>query len=119
MGVSMPTRTIPSRATRLLAVVWVVSITALAAPAAAAPPEQWPDTDNGSGLNALLLLVGAPLALFAVIMLLSFLPSMARRGEQSAAAVFGEQSEWFGGPRQGTETDEAPAEGRGGASAQW
>lgn len=123
------------RAGRALAVAVAVWLPTVAAPAIAAPPEAWPDTDNGSALTALLLLVGAPLALFVAIMLLSYLPSMTKRGSRDAAQVFGEQSEWFGGPRKGVEGagdrasvttgeagsagDEPKDSGKGGASATW
>jgi hypothetical protein len=96
--------------------------------AVAAPPEGWENADNDSMLVSLLKLVVVPLAIIAVITLLTYLPSIMRagRGPEESAAWFAEHSEWFGGPRTTPEAVESRAMAteaqvgtRGGASARW
>ena len=98
------------------------------ATAAAAPPEGWENTVNDSMLTSLIKLFGIPLAVIAIITLLTYLPSIMRggRGSVDSAGWFAEHSEWFGGPRTTPEAVESHAvatEGqvatRGGASARW
>ena len=105
----------------------------LASPhALAAPPENWADPEPTSGLDALLLLAGAPLALMAIITLLVYIPSMARRQRYTPGLAWRNENEWFGGPVGGVDAldkaEEPPAleagdaentESRGGASARW
>jgi hypothetical protein len=101
---------------------------ALAPPAVATAPVSWPDTDNPPLMQALLVVVGIPILLYAVIFLLSYLPSMIRAQRGTSAGSWRDQQEWFGGPRKGTaavddaagtasEPDEAQE--TGGASARW
>lgn len=124
----METETNPSivrNLTRGAVVTAGLAMGALASPAVAAPPTTWEDPDNGSILDMLLLLVGAPLAVIAVIVLLTYLPSMIGSRSTGSSVAFQEKPEWFGGPRQGTEaaaettTDDRQETDRGGASARW
>ncbi len=92
----------------------------------AAPPDGWENAVNDSMLTSMIKLVGIPLAIIAVITLLTYLPSMIRRGRGAAdpADYFSEHSEWFGGPRTTPEAVEATAatsdnRALGGASARW
>jgi hypothetical protein len=98
--------------------VTVVS-TLAAAPAWAAPPETWSDTDN-PGLAQSLLEIGGPvLVLIALITLLTYLPSMISSSRGDDALTFADKSDWFGGPRTGVDDKAAEAQGTGGASARW
>lgn len=77
--------------------------------------------------QALLVLLLIPAGLFALIALLTYLPSMARRETSyHPGLAWRHEPEWFGGPRDGLEkadkTDPAAVEGaadRGGASGRW
>lgn len=105
-------------------------MTFLASTAVAEPPESWEDTPSVSLLHVLLVLFLIPLALFLLICLLVYLPSMSRgRGDRSGEGHRGE-AEWFGGPRDGLDavdrTEQPTAvgsgdrdSGRGGAGAGW
>lgn len=102
----------------------VVALTA--APAMAAPPEQWAEADSVSPLSFLLVLLLIPAGLFVVIALLAALPSM---GKSSSGYHLGlawrHEPEWFGGPREGaSKADQAQvpsgdSDDRGGASVRW
>lgn len=110
------------RVTRTTSVALGVALGFLAAPAFADAPTTWEPTDNGSFLDALLVLVGVPLAIVAVIALLTYLPGMIRSQPSTGALAFQEKPEWFGGPRQGAEAAEQAepaATETGGASARW
>ncbi len=99
-----------------------LALGALASPASATAPASWDDPDNGSLLDALLLLVGVPVAICLILTLLVYLPSMVRSKQTGSAVAFQERPEWFGGPRQGAEAAEsAPAADadRGGASGRF
>ena len=115
--------TAPRRALRASAVAAGISLVSLPSPAFAVPPETWEQPDNGPLLEQLLILVGIPLAIIAVITLLTYLPSLTHRRTEEPALTFGERSEWFGGPRQGVDAaGEPPVEqssGKGGASGSW
>jgi hypothetical protein len=94
----------------------------LASPAFADAPSDWESTDNPSTLNVVLLLVGGPLLIIALITLLTYLPSMIKAQSGSSTLTFEENPEWFGGPRQGSEpgaASEAETTTKGGASANW
>lgn len=112
------------RVLRAFTVAVGISLVSLASPAYAAPPDTWETADNGSLLEQLLYLVGIPLAIIAVITLLTYLPSLTRRNSDDSTPAFEDRSEWVGGPRQGVEgapdasaTDESSR--KGGASASW
>ncbi len=101
---------------------------ALAPSATAEPPNSWPDTDNPSDVASIGILVGAAALLFGVIFLLSYLPSMIRGQRAASTQTWGEQAEWFGGPRKGVPAaadhaagagSDEPAQETGGASARW
>lgn len=76
----------------------VVAGVLAAGPAAAAPPETWPsDPHPVSTLQGLLLFGGVPLALGAVIALLTMAPGVVR-GTRERAADRWSEPHWFGGP---------------------
>ncbi len=94
----------------------------------ASPPQGWENAVNDSVLVTMLKLVGIPLAVIAVITLLTYLPLIMRGGRDAAdpTSYFAEHSEWFGGPRTAPEAVEsrtAAVEGhsaaRGGAGVRW
>jgi len=115
--------TIVRRVTQAGVVTLGLALGSLASPAFADAPTSWDNADNGSALDALLLLVGVPLAIIAVIALLTYLPSMVGSQAGSKTLAFQESPEWFGGPRQGAEAAEQvqpePTSEKGGASARW
>ena len=122
------TRPALRRTARVLALVLVLFVLFSAGPAVAAPPEGWPEAEPVSTLHVLLLLGGGPLALFAIISLLVYVPSMSRGETYTPGLVWRNEDEWFGGPRGGVQAVEnierEPTEGRteserGGASARW
>lgn len=95
----------------------------------AAVPEGWSDPAPVDTLEALALLAGGPLLLFALVTLAVYLPALAR-GERVRPGEERTESVWFGGPRQGIEAADRVAaerledrqlEGRdtGGAHGQW
>jgi len=106
-------------------------VTSLTATAVAAPPETWEDTPPVPPIDVWLVIVIIPAALFLLIWLLVFLPSMRRSESYRPGQVWRGEPEWFGGPRKGLDAvDETPAAigsahgdqgepGRGGASGQW
>jgi hypothetical protein len=117
------------RAAHVLALVPALLVTSAAGAALADTPESWQDGPHVSALYILLVLGGIPLALFVVITLLVYLPSM-RKGEQySPGEVWRGEPEWFGGPREGLEaadrtappavTDGGSGPSRGGTSGRW
>src|SRR5680860_1810502 len=69
------------RLARAAALIPAILVCAMASPAIAAPPDGWPQAEPVSTLHALVVLVGVPLGLFAVISLLVHVPSMARHEE--------------------------------------
>lgn len=110
---------------RVSAVAFGLAAGLTAAPAYAEPPTTsfWEDAEDPSALEFLAIFVGAPFAIFAVLALLVYLPSMMRGQSSEPALVFAQKSEWFGGPRkkpgaedQDEQTDREPT---GGAGAQW
>lgn len=85
-----------------------------------------------STLHALLLFVGGPALLIAIITLLVMAPSLANGPRYRPGLAWGAEPEWFGGPetertdldsaapRPAIEGGVAPAENKtGGASANW
>ena len=92
-----------------------------AAPAGADVPEGWSTPAAVDPVEAVLLLVGVPLALFLIITLLVLLPSLIR-GERFTVAGQATADQWFGGPNKGTAELPAPDDEdskAGGASARW
>ena len=96
-----------------------------ASSALAAPPETWDNSDNGPLLGDLMFLIGVPLAVIAVVTLLTYLPSLIRGQSSEGELSFRDSTEWFGGPRRGVDaTSDAEAtpeqsSSKGGASANW
>jgi hypothetical protein len=121
------------RAARLLALTPAIAVTGVTSAAVADPPAQWADNPSVSTLHVLLVLVVAPVALFVLIWLLVYLPSMTRGEKYKPGQAWRGEPEWFGGPRGGVEALESggrqPAVGagvsdeagqtRGGASGRW
>jgi hypothetical protein len=118
------------RALWVAALAPAVTVPLLAGPAFADEPADWPPTDNGSTVHALLLLFGVPFLIFIVIVTLTYLPSMVRGQRYEPSTAWRDQHEWFGGPsREGEAQTEQPADrsrpagdhgsDRGGASANW
>jgi hypothetical protein len=81
-----------------------VAVPALAAsPAVADVPEGWnTQPENVDPLHALLVLGAIPLALFLLITLAVYLPAMIRGERVAPGHQHERESQWFGGPRQGT-----------------
>ncbi|QNN53412.1 hypothetical protein [Nocardioides mesophilus] len=124
--ISHPAPTVVRRATRAVALTPAVLLLA-ATPALAAPPEQWATPPEVSPLNFLIVLVLIPGALFLLITLLAWLPSLGK-SEQGyhPGSSWHNEPEWFGGPRDGLrKADEVAPEtletsgGRGGSSGRW
>lgn len=118
------------RLARALALTPVLLVPLAAAPALAAPPEGWPETESPSVLGYLMLLVIIPLAAALVITLLTIAPSLARGERYTPGRSWRGESEWFGGPKTGldavdrepvqvTAGSETNVDTRGGASARW
>ena len=89
-------RLTPRRATATLALT-IAAVGSLAAPAYAAPPTEWADPENGTPLDAFILLGVVPLAAILVITLLTYLPSMMNRHAGTSLPAYS------GGPRQSTD----------------
>jgi hypothetical protein len=114
-----------------------IAVTGVTSAAVADPPAQWADNPSVSTLRVLLVLLVAPLALFALIWLLVYLPSMTRGERYKPGQAWRGQPEWFGGPRGGLAALETPGrqpalaagagagagdeagQTRGGASGRW
>lgn len=99
-----------------------LALGAVASPAVAEPPSNgWEQAEDPSTLELLIVLGGIPLAIIAVLALLTYLPSMIRGQSTESALVFKEHSEWIGGPRKRPDADAADREREptGGAGAQW
>jgi len=92
-----------------------------AAPAGADVPEGWSDPAPVDKVEATLLFVGIPLALFLVITLAVVLPGILK-GERFTPGGQATADQWFGGPVKGTAELPAPDDQEskaGGASARW
>lgn len=91
----------------------------LAGPAAAGTPASWPDKPPVDLLQVLLLFVGIPLLLLAIVSALVIGPSLAR-GESLTPGGGAEESQWLGGPRKAPgelaapDTEDSQAGGAGG-----
>ena len=108
------------RLSRVLAVTFGIALGGLAGPAFAAAPSSWEDPGTTSTLHYLMLFFGIPLAITAVIFLLTYLPSMMKRKDAEPGTVFQERKEWFGGPRKAPdEAQSGETESTGGAGARW
>jgi hypothetical protein len=116
------------RCARAVALTPALLVPLAAGAAVAAPPEQWDQPEPVSSLTVLWLLVAIPIGLFAVIALLTYLPSMVRGERYTPGLAWRNENEWFGGPKSGVEAaDNVQPEAlegvdtadRGGASARW
>lgn len=118
------------RAARVLALAPAVLVTTTTGTAFADPPDSWENGPAVSALQTLLVLGGIPVALFLLITLLVYVPSMSRQeSSHQPGEVWRGEAEWFGGPSAGleavdrasppaaTDGDSGPA--RGGASGRW
>jgi len=127
-----PQNTVVRRAARVLAILPAILVTLAASAAFAEPPETWEDTPSVSGLHVIVLLVIIPVALFMLIWLLVYLPSMMRGNQDQSGMVRQGQAEWFGGPEGGLEAVDTADNrvqptagahdqggGRSGASGSW
>lgn len=122
-----PTHRIRSR--RILrggAVAVGLALGSLTGPALAVPPQSWPATDNPPVSQVLLVLIGIPLLVVAILALLVYLPSMIRGTSSEPALAFQDRNEWFGGPSKGVDAAHDARTGagastadKGGASARW
>ena len=65
------------------------------------PPVTWPNPPPMSPLTVLLLFVGVPLLLAALITLLVYAPSTARGPRYRPGLSWWAEPEWFDGPEQG------------------
>ena len=127
-----PQNTVVRRAARVLAILPAILVTLAASTAFAEPPETWEDTPSVSGLHVIVLLVIIPVALFMLIWLLVYLPSMMRGNKDQSSLARHGQAEWFGGPQGGLEAVDTADNrvqptagahdqggGRSGASGSW
>lgn len=106
--------------TATVAAVATAVLLAVAAPATATP-ENWPAADSVDLLGAILLLGGVPLAVFVLIGLAVYAPSVAR-GESLSFGPPEPKSQWLGGPRRSPEELAAPDDQEsvaGGAGGTW
>lgn len=109
----------PTAPRRAVALSLGVTLGSLAAPALAIPDSpNWPGGGNPSLVGALITIGGPVLAILAVITLLTYLPSMMRRGSGSGDLSHNDP-EWFGGPRAGVRTDAEQATDTGGSGGRW
>ncbi len=111
--------TAPARCAVVLLSAPVLAL--LATPAHADVPEGWSEPETVDTLQALLLFVGGPILLFALIALAVYLPAMIR-GERLLPDHGAGEAQWLGGPRSGTHELASPEldESRtGGASGSW
>ena len=116
----------------MLALGPAILVTSLTSTAFAEAPSTWQDTPHVSPAHVILLLVVAPVALFALITLLVYVPSMKKGESYHPGQPWRSEAEWFGGPKGGVEAADrvhqpaAVAAGhqdddavRGGTSARW
>ncbi len=110
------------RSTLAVVTVAVALPLTYAGAASADVPERWSSPDDVSFLHALLVLGGIPLAVFVVLALATYLPSVVR-GESIAPAGARSDDQWFGGRRDKELALEARTAGStdetGGASGSW
>jgi hypothetical protein len=108
----------PSRARRAawaLALTPAVLVATAPATASAVPPTSWENTPHVSPIYIILVLGGIPVALFVLITLLVYVPSMSRGSTYHPGEAWRGEAEWFGGPRGGLEAvDAAPRAVSGG-----
>lgn len=110
-----------------------VAVTLTASSAFADAPSTWGNDPKVSPLHAILVYAVFPIALFVIITLLVYVPSMSKSQSYQPGQPWRHEPQWFGGPRGGVEALEAtqqpgahaaaPTEQaeqtRGGASGRW
>jgi len=112
-----------ARRTSVLLLALLVPVL-VAAPARADVPVGWTDqSEPVDPLHTILVFVGIPLALFVIIAIAVYIPSLVR-GESIRPGAPAIESQWFGGPRKGTHELESrqetvDADDTGGASGRW
>lgn len=111
------------RAAHIVAVAAPVVLLFAAAPAVADTPSTWEDPEPMSTLTALLIFVGGPLALAAVITLLTLGPSLVRGDRNRRGVASWTEPAWFGSEVDRSEQSRGELESSethtGGASARW
>jgi uncharacterized membrane protein YgcG len=123
------------RTVRALAVLPAVVVTGVTGTAYADAPATWENSPNVTFFHGLLIYLLVPLALFVIITLLAYLPSMRQGSGYQPGQTWRSEPEWFGGPRAGVQSLDAgtPAaaqrgggsghdggsSGRGGFSGHW
>ena len=115
----------------MLALGPAILVTSLTSTAFAEAPSTWDDPPRVSPAYVIMVLVVIPVALFALITLLVYLPSMMKGEQYRPGHPWRNEAMWFGGPRGGVEAadraeptavsaghdgDEAD---RGGTSGRW
>jgi hypothetical protein len=115
----------------MLALGPAILVTSLTSTAFAEAPSTWADTPHVSAAHVILVLVVIPVALFALITLLVYVPSMKKGESYHPGQPWRSEAEWFGGPKGGVEAADRvqPAAvgaghqddetGRGGTSGRW
>jgi Domain of unknown function (DUF5130) len=104
-----------SRARRIAARIGAVTVPAIAlvataAPASADTPTSWPEAEPMSTMEVLLIFVGIPTGLAALIALLVVAPSVARGPRYRPGVTWLAQSEQFGAQSSGPARSDADAE---------
>lgn len=87
----------------MLALAPAILVTSLTGTAFAEPPSTWEDPPHVSAAHVILLLVVIPVALFTVITLLVYVPSMKKGESYHPGQPWRSEAEWFGGPKGGVE----------------
>lgn len=111
------------RALCVIALVPAILVTTTAGAAFATAPSTWEPDPSVSVPHALLVIVVIPAALFALITLLVFLPTLRRDEAYRPGQAWRNEPTWFGGPRSGVEAIEDGSidadTSQGGASGRW
>lgn len=99
----------------------LVPLLLTAAPASARVDDGERSAPALSTLESLALFVGAPLAIVAVVTVLTLLPSGLRRPRYRPVRGWEHEPLWFGGPEQPDVAlaEARPADGLGGARGRW
>jgi hypothetical protein len=116
----------------MLALGPAILVTSLTSTAFADPPSTWQDPPHVSPAHVILVLVVIPVALFALITLLVYVPSMRKGETYHPGQPWRSEAEWFGGPKGGIDAVDRVHQsaavgaghqdedaGRGGTSAGW
>jgi Domain of unknown function (DUF5130) len=93
-----------------------IALVVAAGPASADTPTSWPDAEPMSTMDVLLVFVGIPAGIAALIVLLVFAPSLARGPRYRPGVTWLAQSEQFGAQSSGPARSDADAESADAAS---